>query len=143
MPDSHLLFKHFYDHKWGWYFRFSRFQNEFNLMGLMFSCSRHAQVTFVEKPQWKISSFQNYKHQYLIILYQNKLLQMPMKRENERTRIFSLFTVVNQVLFYNKEPRFPFNQAVCKPIEIYIKYFNPIPTEGARCDPPSCHFVLR
>jgi len=32
----------------------------------LLSCSRNAQVTFGEKPQLKITSFQNYKHGYLI-----------------------------------------------------------------------------
>ena len=31
----------------------------------MFSSNRNAHVTFVEKPQFKIFSFQNFKHLYL------------------------------------------------------------------------------
>ena len=38
----------------------------FNYNYDMFSCSRNAQVTAVEKPQLKIISFPNYKHEYLI-----------------------------------------------------------------------------
>ena len=37
----------------------------------MFSCSRNV-VNFDEKPQLKITSSQNYKDQYLIILDQTK-----------------------------------------------------------------------
>ena len=32
----------------------------------------HAQVTFVENPEWKINSFQNYKHSHLIHTWSGK-----------------------------------------------------------------------
>ena len=38
----------------------------------MSSCSRNAQFTFVEKPQLKIISLQNYKHWYLIRTWSDK-----------------------------------------------------------------------
>ena len=42
----------------GRYCNFSRFKN----VNADNSCSRNAQLTFVEKPQKKKMSFQNYKH---------------------------------------------------------------------------------
>ena len=46
--------------------RYSRFSIGLTVVNsnnsYMFSCSRNSQVTFEEKPQLKIISFQNYKH---------------------------------------------------------------------------------
>ena len=36
------------------------------------SCSRNAQVTFVENPQRKIICFENYKHWYLFYTWSDK-----------------------------------------------------------------------
>ena len=38
-----------------------------------FSCSRNSQVTFVENPQLKIISFQNYDHRYIIHTWLDKV----------------------------------------------------------------------
>ena len=43
-----------------------------NNIEYMFSCSRNAQITFGEKPQIKIISFQNCTHEYLIHTWTEK-----------------------------------------------------------------------
>ena len=49
----------------------------------MFSCSKKAQVTFVEKSQLKIISLQNHKHSYLIHTWSDKTFNPTLSSLNE------------------------------------------------------------
>ena len=63
-----------------WHGRYRRF-SRFNSISFWFppcSSSRNVQFTFVEKPQWKIFSYQNYK----LIRYQRKLSKLALASLN-------------------------------------------------------------
>ena len=62
----------------------------------MFSCSRNAQVNFVEEPQLKIISFLNYKHQKSINTVVNRALSSVPRLKPSENHLISQSDILRE-----------------------------------------------